>query len=224
VPGVDIAIRDESGREVEDGTEGRIFVRGPSVMKGYFADPDTTAQVLQRRWLDTGDLGFIDAEQLYVSGRAKDVIIIRGANRMPQEFEEPLLDVDGVRAGCVVAVGEQFADEGGEGLLILAERAHAAERRDDEIAEAIRRRLAERTGIQPSHVHLLEPGALPRTSSGKLRRAEALRRFRGDALEPGQRVNVLTMSSAMLRSALAYRRFKRARRRTAEGTSSEALD
>lgn len=222
VPGVDVAIRDDNGREVPDGIEGRIFVRGPSVMKGYFADPVNTAHVLQREWLDTGDLGFIEDRQLYVSGRAKDVIIIRGANRMPQEFEEPLLDVDGVRSGCVVAVGEQFEDAGGEGLLILAERAHATARTDDEIAADINARLSDRTGIRPSRVQLLDPGALPRTSSGKLRRAEALKRFRSNALAPGKRVNVLTMSGVMLRSALAYRRFKRARRRLGGESSAGA--
>ena len=227
VPGVDIAIRDDAGHAVADGFEGRIFVRGPSVMAGYFADPVATAHVLHHGWLDTGDLGFVEDRQLYVSGRAKDVIIIRGANRMPQEFEEPLLDVDGVRAGCVVAVGEQFANEGGEGLLILAERAQGTVRSDDEITQAIGTRLADRTGIRPSHVALLAAGALPRTSSGKLRRAEALRRFRDDGLRPGKRVNLLTMSGVMLQSALAYRRFKRARRRAAEveiGQTGEARD
>jgi fatty-acyl-CoA synthase len=224
VPGMDVEIRDESGREVQDGVEGRIFVRGPSVMKGYFADPIATARVLRDRWLDTGDLGFVADQHLYVSGRAKDVIIVRGANRMPQEFEEPLLDVDGIRTGCVVAVGELFAEEGGEGLLILAERANKAERRDDDVTEEISARLAERTGIRPSRVEMLEPGTLPRTSSGKLRRGEALRRFREGALDPGRRVNVLTMSGAMLRSALAYRRFKRARRRMAGESAVEARD
>ena len=224
VPGVDVAIRDEHGREVADGVEGRIYVRGPSVMQGYFGDSAATARVLRNRWLDTGDLGFVAERSLYVSGRAKDVIIVRGANRMPQEFEEPLLDIDGIRTGCVVAVGEQFPDEGGEGLLILAERALGTERSDDEIIERIRARLAERTGIRPSHVQLLEPGALPRTSSGKLRRAEALRRHRNDALQPGKRVNVLTLSGVMMRSALAYRRFKRARRRGTEAQPGEAHD
>jgi len=162
---------------------------------------------------------------LYVSGRAKDVIIVRGANRMPQEFEEPLLDVDGVRTGCVVAVGEQFADEGGEGLLILAERAHRTDRDDADIAEEVRARLVERTGIRPSRVEMLEPGTLPRTSSGKLRRGEALKRFREGALVPGKRVNLLTMSGVMLRSALAYRRFKRTRRRmNSDDFAAEARD
>jgi len=224
VPGVSIAIRDRAGTDVVDGADGRIFIRGPSVMQGYFGNPEATTHVLRDGWLDTGDLGYVEDGQLYVNGRAKEVIIIRGANRMPQEFEEPLLGIDGVRPGCVAAVGERFPAEGGEGLLILAERTKGTQLQDAEILRLIAARLVETTGIRPSRVVLLEPGTLPRTSSGKLRRTEALERFRNDALRPGKRVNVFTMSGAMLRSALAYRRLHRAVLRTDDKSATEVPD
>lgn len=224
VPGFDVSIGDPSRAAVRDDVEGRIYVRGPSIMQGYYGNRDATERVLRDGWLDTGDLGYVVDGQLYVSGRAKDVIIVRGANHMPQEFEEPLLDVDGIRTGCVVAVGEQSPEQGGEGLLILAERAHGTKRTDSEIVLAITSILVERTGIRPSHVVLLEAGTLPRTSSGKLRRQEALKRFRDDALRPGKRVNLLSMSGVMLRSALAYRRLKKARRGADRPSAPEASD
>src|SRR5262249_11686308 len=122
-------------------------------------------------WLDTGDLGFVKGGELYISGRAKDVVIVRGANHSAQEFEECLDGIDGLRAGCAVALG--FVPPGGEGeeLLILAEHTGSAD------AETIRAAILERTGVRAHTIALLEPGTLPRTSSGKLRRGEALRRF-----------------------------------------------
>src|SRR5205085_9966273 len=79
LPGVDV-----------DGREGRIFVRGPSVMQAYFGNPSATAEALRDGWLDTGDLGFVSGGELFVSGRTKEVIVLRGANHSPQEFEDAL--------------------------------------------------------------------------------------------------------------------------------------
>ncbi|TMA24117.1 MAG: fatty acyl-AMP ligase, partial [Deltaproteobacteria bacterium] len=184
LPGVDVDLRD-----------GRIFVRGPSVMREYFGNPEATRDTLKDGWLDTGDLGFVEDGELFVSGRAKDVIIVAGRNHAPQEFEDALDGLPGVRPGCAVAVGRP-GDEGEE-LVLLVEQS------DDLAADAVSARVVERTGIRPNAVHMLAPGTLPRTSSGKLRRAEALRQLMADELKPPDKVTLLHLAKEAARSMLA---------------------
>ncbi|WP_238540006.1 AMP-binding protein [Corallococcus macrosporus] len=113
VAGFEVEVRGEAGEPLAERHVGRVFARGPSLMSGYFADAQATDRTLTRDgWLDTGDLGFLADGELYLTGRAKDVVIIRGANHAPQAFEEPLQNVEGVRTGCAVALG--FTPEGGE--------------------------------------------------------------------------------------------------------------
>jgi acyl-CoA synthetase (AMP-forming)/AMP-acid ligase II len=200
VPGVEIELRGLDGAPVSEGQVGRIWTRGPSVMQGYFAREEATADALRDGWLDTGDLGFELDGELYVCGRAKDVVIIRGANHSPQEFEECLEQVDGVRAGCVVALGFVPESSSGEELLILAERSGPA---DATLAERIRTAIAERTSIRPHTVEILEPGTLPRTSSGKLRRQEALRRYLAAELAPPAPVSATRLAAQLVRGAAA---------------------
>jgi acyl-CoA synthetase (AMP-forming)/AMP-acid ligase II len=177
---------------------GRILVRGPSVMRGYFNDEGATREVLKGGWLDTGDLGFIDGGELFVSGRAKDVVVLRGANHSPQEFEDALEGLEGVRPGCAVAVPLQT--ESGEELAILVEEDANV---PANLAETVSARVVERTGIKPHLVRLLAPGTLPRTSSGKLRRAEAARQLEAGELRPPAKVTLLWVAKEMARSVLA---------------------
>ena len=200
VPGCRVRVTGREAREVPDGEEGAVEVQGASVMQGYYADPAATARALRAGWLDTGDRGFVHDGELYVTGRAKEVVIVRGQNHAPQEFEEALAGFDGLRPGHVVALGETFAD--GEGLLILAERATGrAAAADTELESAVSAHVVARTGIRPALVHLLAPDTLPRTSSGKLRRGEALRRFRAGTLTPAN-ATPLRLGLALVRAAL----------------------
>jgi acyl-CoA synthetase (AMP-forming)/AMP-acid ligase II len=185
------------GIEIDE-RSGRIFVRGPSVMREYFGNPAATRAVLQDGWLDTGDLGFIEGGELFVTGRAKEVIILRGANHAPQEFEDALDGLAGVRPGCAVAVA--LPTEGGEELALLVERS------GDLSEDAVRSRVVERTGVRPHAVHLLAPGTLPRTSSGKLRRAEALRQLLAGELRAPDPVTLLHLAREAARSMLAKAR------------------
>ena len=116
-----MAIFDDQEQRVPEGRVGRIWVKGPSITKGYWESPDLTANMIHGDWLDTGDLGFLHEGELYIAGRAKDLIIIRGRNYAPQEMEELLLDVEGVRKGCAVAVSTMIEGEG-EQLIILARK------------------------------------------------------------------------------------------------------
>ena len=184
LPGIDVEVRD-----------GRIFVRGPSVMREYFGNPEATRATLHDGWLDTGDLGFVEGGELFVTGRVKDVIILRGANHAPQEFEDALDGLEGVRPGCAAAVA--LPAESGEELALLVEQSGAL------TAELVSARVVERTGIRPQAVHLLAPGTLPRTSSGKLRRAEALRQLLDGSLRPPEKVTLLHLAREAARSMLA---------------------
>ncbi len=186
IPGVDLAV---------DG--GRVLVRGPSVMERYFG---AESSMLREGWLDTGDLGFIEGGELFVSGRAKELVILRGANHAPQEFEDALDGLAGVRAGCAVAVG--VPGEEGEELALLVEHAAPLE------VEAVRARVVERTGIRPHAVHLFAPGTLPRTSSGKLRRGEALRQLLSGELRPPRPVTLLGLAREAARSMAALARLR----------------
>jgi fatty-acyl-CoA synthase len=206
VPGAEVEIRDDMGAIVPSGTVGRIHVRGPSVMVGYLGQPEATRAALVDGWLDTGDLGFVAHGELVVCGRAKDVIILRGANHVPQEFEEALEGVEGVRAGCAVALGAMPSDAEGEVLVLLVELASGARA---DLADRIRTRVLERTGIRPYRVELLVPGTLPRTSSGKMRRREALRRWQTGTLTPPRKVRWFGLAGAMVRSAVAFARVDR---------------
>ncbi len=208
VPGFEVEVRSEGGEALGEGRVGNIFARGPSVMTGYLDQPEATARALFDGWLDTGDLGFWQEGELYVSGRAKDLVIIRGANHSPQEFEECLEGLEGFRAGCVVALGFTPEDAQSEALLILAERAQdqASGEEDSALEERIRTAVTERTKIRPHTVKVIPPGTLPRTSSGKMRRAEALRQFLAHELTAPRRVGVLTLAAQMTRSSIALLR------------------
>lgn len=204
VPGVEVELRDERGAPLPEGRLGRIHVRGPSIMREYLGDAPATAQALRDGWLDTADLGFVLGGELHVHGRAKDVVIVRGANHAPEEFEGALAGVPGVRPGCAVAVGLLAEAGGGEGLLLLVERRRDAPAADAALEEAVRRAVLERTGVAPHAVRVLAPGTLPRTSSGKLRRQEAARRFTSGALSPPRSASALRLALDVARSQLAY--------------------
>nr|AYM53193.1 AMP-binding protein [Melittangium boletus] len=205
VPGFEVQVRDVLGHELPERQVGRVFARGPSIMEGYFGHPEATVRALDEAgWLDTGDLGFEADGELFLTGRAKDLVIIRGANHAPQEFEESLEGVDGLRPGCAVALGFTPEGEQDEVLLILAEHAPGAS--GDGLEERVREAVVEATGVRPHTVRILEPGTLPRTSSGKLRRSEALRRFLADELTAPKKVRAVGLVVEMARSALAFAR------------------
>ena len=198
VPGAEVEIRSEEGARLGPHALGRIFVRGPFVMRAYFGAAGPSAA--EDGWLDTGDLGFISDGELYIAGRVKDLVIIRGANHVPQEFEECFELLEGVRPGTAMALG--FVPDGAESeeLLLLAEHVGALEA---SLESRIRTAVLERTGIRAHTVRLVAPGTLPRTSSGKLRRAEALRRFLADELTAPAPVNTARLAVEMARSAWA---------------------
>lgn len=194
--------------DVPEGRVGTVRVRGPSVMVGYLHQPERTARAIEDGWLDTGDLGFFHEGHLYLTGRAKDVLILRGRNHAPQEVEHALDRLDGVRTGCSAAVSHRPEGADHEQLVVFVEARSGVEGLADRCREAV----LEATGLQPDLVVLLEPGTLPRTSSGKIRRGEALRRWLAEELVPPDKVTPWHLAGALARGTLAHWRARFAAR------------
>ncbi|HVT59991.1 MAG TPA: fatty acyl-AMP ligase [Thermoanaerobaculia bacterium] len=218
LPGFRLRIEDERGSELPERREGRVWIQGCSLMEGYFGDPAATERVLRDGWLDTGDRGFLEGGELFLTGRAKDVIILRGRNHAPEEVEQAVGGVPGVRAGCLVAAS--WLPEGAEGevLALFVERSRQASAAElAALAEKCREAALAATGLDVDRVVVLEPGTLPRTSSGKLRRAETLRLYLCGQLAPPAPVTSLRLAGAMARSSLAYARLRWERRSGGRG-------
>ena len=165
IPGHEVEIRSPQGQGLPSGAVGEICVRGPSVMDGYWRDPEATAEAIKDGWLHTGDLGFWGLHGLVVCGRKKDMIILGGRNLYPEDYEFFTEQVPGVRRGNVIA----FAIHELERMVVVAETtaqpddAYAVAR---EALEVLRRALPR----GPEEVVLVAPGTLPKTSSGKRQR------------------------------------------------------
>jgi len=212
LPGFDLRIVDRDGREMPPNRLGRVMVRGPSMMEGYLGLDRATAEVLRDGWLDTGDLGFMVEGELYLSGRAKDVLILRGRNHSPVEVEHAVDRVEGVRVGCSAAVSYLPEEADTEILVVLVESRHGEPpERFSQIAGEAGRAVLAATGLDPDHVEVLEPGTLPRTSSGKIRRHEALRRWRAGELEAPAPVTRFRIAGALVRSKVAMARSEKRR-------------
>lgn len=199
LPGVTVVVRDAAGRRVPDGEEGQIHVRGASVTPGGSAPGGELA---------TGDLGFLLDGELHVTGRLKDVLILAGRNVHPQQLESVAADVEGVRRGAVVAFSVP-SDDGERPVLVLETTDAAAAR----VADAVPLRLSEELGIAVHAVACVPYGTIPKTSSGKLRRAETRRRWLAGALLPepaGRLTTSLTVGRQVGRSLVAQVRSRRA--------------
>lgn len=174
IPGFQLEVRDPAGQPLPDGRVGRIHVRGPSVMGGYFHDPEESARALSPDgWLDTGDLGALEDGQLLITGRAKDLIIVNGRNVWPHDLEWAAERVEPLRAGDVAAVAAEGEDGVEQAVLLVQCRLvdpEARVRLADQVASA----AVAAVGVV-CKVVLVPPHSLPRTSSGKLARAHARR-------------------------------------------------
>ena len=166
-----VEIRDEDGAPLGERQIGKVWTTGPSLMVGYFRDEEATKACLVDGWLDTGDMGYLSNEYLYIVGRAKDMIIINGKNHWPQDIEWAVEQLPGFKQGDIAAFA--ITTPGGEetpAVLVHCRTSDEAERtrlRDD-----IRERVRAITGMN-CVVELVPPRTLPRTSSGKLSRSKA---------------------------------------------------
>ncbi|HEV2306135.1 MAG TPA: AMP-binding protein [Candidatus Acidoferrales bacterium] len=176
LPRMEVRVADAQGGEAPERVEGRLHFRGPSATPGYYKNPEATRELMSADgWLDSGDLAYIAEGEIYITGRAKDLIIKGGRNLYPQEIEEIAGRINGVRTGCVVAFGLADEASGTERLVVVAEARDAGER--NRIAQAITGEVSEKIGLPPDIVEILPVHAIPKTSSGKLRRSETRRLY-----------------------------------------------
>ena len=170
VPGLEIKVIDPAtGEELADREVGELLIRGTSVTPGYYKRPDATAELFRDGWLCTGDLAYLLDGELVLCGRIKDVIIVGGRNVFPEDIERAVGDVEGVRKGNVIAFGvEGYKLK--ETVVVVAETKVPAEQREA-LRYAIHHRTLQVSGLPPRDVMLVQPGSLPKTSSGKLQRS-----------------------------------------------------
>jgi len=183
-PGHEIRIVDERGETLPDRHVGRIIARGPSVMAGYFEDEAATQEVLHDGWLHTGDLGYLADGELYVCGRTKDLIIRHGRKYHPPDLESAIADLQGLRSTGIVVFGINRVQEADEVVAVLEARASVA---PTDYVDRVRRRIRETAGLEIDHVIVTPPGTIPRTTSGKVRRAETRARYETGTLLSGGR-------------------------------------
>ena len=175
VAGTSVRVTDESGRPLGERHVGVLRVAGSSVMDGYFRDDEGSARALGDGWLDTGDLGFIADGRLYVTGRAKDLIIQGGRNVYPYDLERIATDACDLRAGGVVAFGRTAGESGTESIILVAESAEKDPTRREALVRELRGSILATLGVKVDDIHLVPLGAVPRTTSGKARRRECAR-------------------------------------------------
>ncbi|HEX8161810.1 MAG TPA: amino acid adenylation domain-containing protein [Pyrinomonadaceae bacterium] len=185
-----VVVNQETLAACAPGEVGEIWVAGPSVAQGYWDRPDETEQTFQARlapagegpFLRTGDLGFLDGGELFVTGRLKDLIIIRGQNHYPQDIEfTSERSHPACRAGCAAAF---TVESDGEAQLVVVQEIDDHRRQDlGALVETVRRAVAEEHEIPLNAVVLIRPRTIPKTSSGKIQRQACRTAFLGGELE-----------------------------------------
>jgi 1-acyl-sn-glycerol-3-phosphate acyltransferase len=173
LPGHEIRIVDEAGREVGERREGRLEFRGPSATSGYFNNEAKTRELFRDGWLDSGDRAYMAGGDVFITGRIKDIIIRAGRHLYPQEIEEAIGFMPGIRKGCVAVFGVADPRSGTERVVVVAETSEtdvsvraALEAQAQEVMNDI-------SGTPADEIVLAPPRTVPKTSSGKIRRSAA---------------------------------------------------
>jgi fatty-acyl-CoA synthase len=193
LPGYAAEIRDDNNRVLADRTIGRICIKGPSLMDGYYRNAEATRQVmLADGWLDTGDMGYTIDGELVVTGRKKDMIICNGRNIWPQDLEWAIEHVSGVRSGCAAAFSVTDGDDE-ERVVVVAETYLTEAAKQDALIREIAAIIHKSAGVH-CEVVLVPTRSLIYTSSGKLSRSAAKTQYLGGSIRsihPGPESPVL---------------------------------
>ncbi|HEX8882295.1 MAG TPA: AMP-binding protein [Candidatus Acidoferrum sp.] len=195
LPGHEVRIADGNGDPLPERREGFLWFRGPSATRGYYRNPKATAALLPQGaaasdggfpWVNSGDRAYRAEEEIYVTGRVKDIIIKGGRNLYPHEVEGLAMRAAGIRKGCVVAFGLRDEDSGTEKLVVAAETREREAARRTAIAARVTELVSQGLGLPPDRVELIPPGSIPKTSSGKLRREETKQLYVAGRLSAGR--------------------------------------
>jgi fatty-acyl-CoA synthase len=207
LPDHEIEVRDPSDRPLPERHVGSLFVRGPSVMSGYFGEEALTREVLSPEgWLNTGDLAYIADGSIVITGRQKDLIIINGRNIWPQDLEHIAESQPTVRMADASAFPVTCAGGEDKTVLVIECRETRPETRE-ELRNAVRRQVLQELGID-CFIELVPRNTLPRTTSGKLARSQAKRDFlqrvaEGKVTLPGLKDEIDCLPQQAVRAAAA---------------------
>ncbi len=187
LPGHEIRIVDEAGYELGERREGRLEFRGPSATRGYFRNETKTRELFHDGWLDSGDRAYMAGGDVCITGRIKDIIIRAGRHIYPQEVEDAVAEIPGIRKGCVAVFGVTDRASGTERVVVLAET-----RETDPAARADMQARAQEiagdiAGTPPDEIVLAPPRTVPKTSSGKIRRSAAKELYESGQIDTPQR-------------------------------------
>jgi acyl carrier protein len=171
LPRHDVRIVDEFGQELGERLEGRLEFRGPSATSGYYRNPEQTRRLIHDGWLDTGDKAYLAEDDVYLTGRIKDVIIRGGRNIHPHELEDAIAVLPGIRKGCVAVFGTADPRTGTERLVVLAETRESEPAARNALRDAISRIALDLLGDPADEIVLAPPHTVLKTSSGKIRRS-----------------------------------------------------
>lgn len=179
LPEMEIRIVDDQGKVLPERRRGHLQFRGPSSLDSYYNNPEATRQVKDSDgWVKTGDLAYISEGELYLTGRSKDLIVVGGRNLHPEDIEDIVASVSGVRRGCVAAFGVTDEVEGTESLVVVAESKTYQDGEEKEaLTKAISSAVVRQLGLPPDQVHVVAPHTVPKTPSGKIRRSETRQRL-----------------------------------------------
>jgi 1-acyl-sn-glycerol-3-phosphate acyltransferase len=171
LPGHRVRIVDNEGRELPERMEGRLEFKGPSATQGYYRNAEQTTHLFDGEWLDSGDRAYFASGDYYLTGRVKDIVIRGGHHIYPDELEQAVGTLPGIRKGCVAVFGSPNPETGTERLVVLAETRITETPHRETLRAAIIRTAVDLLGEPPDDIILAPPQTVLKTSSGKIRRS-----------------------------------------------------
>jgi 1-acyl-sn-glycerol-3-phosphate acyltransferase len=199
VPEHQVRVVGKRGEVLGERREGRLEFRGPSATSGYFHNEAKTRELFHDGWLDTGDRGYLADGRVFITGRVKDIVIRAGQHIYPHEVEAAVGELAGICKGAVAMFGVADPDAGTERIVVLAETDIAESSEREELQARAREVAVDAVGVAPDDIVLVQPGTVPKTQSGKIRRVAAKELYLRGEVKGGRR----TMRSQMVRLSLA---------------------
>ncbi len=202
IPHHEIRIVDDTDHELPDRMEGRLQFKGPSATAGYFRNEEKNRTLFSGEWLESDDRAYVSSGDVYITGRIKDMIIKAGRNLYPQEIEGLVGEIEGVRKGCVAAIASTDASTGTEKLVLLVETRLTDQQEMEQLIQRINESCITVLDMPPDVIELVPPRTVPKTSSGKIRRAAARALFEAGLpvlRERGLRMQLIVLAISGIR-------------------------
>jgi len=177
IPGLAIRIVDPEGIPLAEGCVGEVTIRGACLFSGYYQLPEETKKKLHEGWYFSGDLGFLRAGELFITGRADDLIIVRGKNFYAHDIEMCVNSVAGVKPGRAVAMDWYNPATGTEDVVVIAETESVDPQAEKVCRQGVKKKIFDQFGLLVRKVELVPPGWLVKTTSGKISRSENKKKY-----------------------------------------------